>query len=112
MIKRSYKLYLKDILDSINKILEYSDSLSYEELFGNEMVLDAIIRNLEIIGEASKNVPDEIKALHNEIPWKEMAGMRDKVIHIYFGIDNDIIWETIKVSFINLPRLIESAIKA
>lgn len=93
---RSYQLYLKDILDSIDKIEEYTKDLSFEEFSHNEMVIDAVTRNFEIIGEASKNLPSKIKALGSDIPWNEMAGMRDKVIHEYFGVDLDIVWKTIK----------------
>lgn len=93
---RNYKLYIKDILDSIQKIRGYTKGMSYKEFCDSKMVIDAVIRNFEIIGEASKNIRREIKALYKGIPWKEMAGMGDKVIHEYFGVDLDIVWKTIK----------------
>lgn len=96
MTDRNYNLYLKDILDAIEKIYEYTKNLSFEDFSKNSIVVDAVIRNFEIIGEAAKNVPEEIKLSHPDIPWKEMAGMRDKIIHEYFGVDLEIVWETIK----------------
>jgi len=102
MAKRSDKLYLKDIFDSIERIEKYIDNLNYEEFSNNLMVIDAAVRNFEIIGEATKNLSREIKSSYPEIPWKEMAGMRNKVIHEYFGVNLKIIWKTIKK---RLPEL-------
>lgn len=96
MKKRNHNLYLKDILDSIAKIEEYMKDLSFDEFSSNTMVIDAVIRNFEVIGEASKHLPAHLKSLHKDIPWKEMAGMRDKMVHEYFGVDLDIVWKTIK----------------
>lgn len=96
MKKRDYSLYLKDILDSLEKIEEYTKDLTFDKFFHNTIVIDAVIRNFEIIGEASKYLPAQMKALHKDIPWKEMAGMRDKMVHEYFGVDLDIVWKTIK----------------
>ena len=96
MKNRNCKLYINDILDSILKIEEYTKDLSFEKFSKNRMVIDAVVRNFEIIGEASKNIPSEIKLLYKDIPWKEMAGVRNKMIHEYFGIDLDIVWKTIK----------------
>lgn len=64
----------------------------------------AVIRKLEIIGEAVKNIPDEIKKKNTEIPWKEMAGMRDKLIHVYFGVDYNLVWQTIKNRLPNIKK--------
>lgn len=102
MKKRNYKLYLKDIVDAIAKIENYIKGLSFEEFSENSMVVDAVVRNFEIIGEASKNIPEDLKSQTPDIPWKEMAGMRDKVIHEYFGVDLEIVWKTAKD---RLPQL-------
>lgn len=102
MAKRSDKLYLRDILNSVKKIEKYVDKLNYEEFSKNLMVVDAVVRNLEIIGEATKNLSKEIKFSHPEISWREMAGMRNKVIHEYFGVNLKIVWKTIKE---RLPEL-------
>ena len=92
MTPRKAKLYLKNMLDSMRKIEEYTRGLSFEKFLARKMVIDAVVRNLEIIGEAAKNVPATVKSRHGNIPWKEMAGMRDKVIHFYFGVDREAVW--------------------
>jgi len=104
--KRDPKLYLKDILDAIARIEDYTKDLSFEEFSKNNLVVDAVVRNFEIIGEASKNIPHQIKSLYPDIPWKEMAGMRDKMIHEYFGIDLEIVWQTVKTRLSQLKSLL------
>lgn len=99
--KRTDKLYIKDILDAIKSILEYTAGLSFEQFRNKKIVIDAVVRNFEIIGEAAKNTSEDIKLSYREIPWKEMSGMRNKIIHEYFGIDLDIVWKTVQ----NLPIL-------
>ena len=88
--------YVEHILDCIRKIKEFSESLSFKEFSSNELVQDAIIRNIEIIGEASKKISSNTKQIYYEIPWKEIAGMRDKLIHDYLGVDVEVVWRTIK----------------
>lgn len=88
--------YIEHILDCIWKINEYSQGLSLKEFKKNELVQDAIIRNIEIIGEASKKISADTKQTYYKIPWKEIAGMRDKLIHDYLGVDFDVVWKTIK----------------
>lgn len=92
---RRYDLYLKDISESIEKILDYTSGMDYNEFTAHSMVFDAVVRNFEIIGEAAKNIPDEIKLKCPSIPWSEMIGMRNILIHGYFGVDYSIIWNTI-----------------
>lgn len=100
-MKRSYTLFMEDILDSIGKIERYVKGFSYEKFVEDELVFDAVIRNLEIIGEAAKNIPEEIRKKHVDIPWNRMIGLRNIVTHGYFGIDLGIIWEIITR---NLPE--------
>lgn len=107
MRKREPKLYLKDILDCIEKINSYVKNISFEDFSKNTLIIDAVIRNFEIIGEASKNIPEEMKTEYPEIPWKEMAGMRDKMIHEYFGVDLEIVWKTIKIRLPQILPLLE-----
>jgi uncharacterized protein with HEPN domain len=88
-------IYLESILDCIKRIEKYTNGLSKEEFRSNEMAQDAVIRNIEIIGEASKRISEVSRKNNPFIPWKEMAGMRDKLIHDYFGVDIGVIWKTI-----------------
>ena len=76
----------------------------------DEMAFDAVVRNIEIIGEAAKNVPEEMKQLHKEIPWEKIAGMRNKMIHEYFGVDIEILWQTIKEDLPKLKQQVEAII--
>jgi uncharacterized protein with HEPN domain len=87
--------YLEHILLSITKIKEYTKDLYKTDFDSNELVQDAVIRNIEIIGEATKKISKELKSKYKEIPWREMSGMRDKLIHDYMGIDVDVVWKTL-----------------
>ena len=94
--KRSFRLYLNDILTSAERIDEYLGNLSYEEFIRDPKTMDAVIRNLEIIGEAAKKVPGDIKEKYTEVPWEGMYRLRNQVSHEYFGVDLEIIWDIIK----------------
>lgn len=99
-MKRSL-MYLTDILESMERIEKYIQGVDYETFQSNQMLTDAVIRNLEVIGEAARNVSDEIRKKYTEIPWRNMIGLRNILIHHYFGIDESIVWEVIKT---NLPE--------
>jgi uncharacterized protein with HEPN domain len=99
--------YIDHILDCIRKINEFSSGLTLEVFTGNELVQDAIIRNIEIIGEASKKISQNTKQTYYKIPWKEIAGMRDKLIHDYFGVDVVVVWKTIKEDIPTLEKQIK-----
>jgi uncharacterized protein with HEPN domain len=99
--------YIDHILQSIDNILEYTKGLNKKEFSKNNMVQDAVIRNFEIIGEETKKVSDEYKQVHFEVPWKEMSGMRDKLIHDYIGVDIGVIWKTIKEDLPPLKKILE-----
>jgi uncharacterized protein with HEPN domain len=97
-LERDYTFYLKDMLVGIEKIDQYtSQTPDYQTLEEDMMKFDAVIRNLEIIGEAAKNIPQYIKLQHPEIPWEDMYRTRNIVTHHYFGIDASIIWQIVKV---------------
>jgi uncharacterized protein with HEPN domain len=99
------QLYIDHIFDCIRKIDEFSTGLSLKEFRTNELVQDAIIRNIEIIGEASKKISIDTKETYHNIPWKEIAGMRDKLIHDYLGVDVNVVWKTIKEDIPALKKL-------
>ena len=111
MSRRDVRLFLYDILEAIAKIESYTEGMSYDDFIHDEKTIDAVIRNLEIIGEATKNIPENIKDKYPKIPWKAIAGMRDKLIHAYFGVSLPIIWETIKNDLPTLKRQIERILK-
>lgn len=89
-------MYLEDMLLGMSRILEYTKGLTFEEFKKDYKTADAVIRNFEIIGEASKNLPSELKENFPEVPWEEMYLMRNKVSHEYFGVDYEIIWDVAK----------------
>lgn len=96
MSKRGDSELLLDIKEAIRRISDYTGELDYDEFLGEEKTQDAVIRNLEIIGEASKNLSLAIKNKCDNIPWKEMAGLRDRLIHQYFGVNIDTVWKIIR----------------
>jgi uncharacterized protein with HEPN domain len=96
MTKEKLLFFLKDIENSLDKIFKYTDNISYDEFINDDKTKDAVERNFEIIGEAVKNLPIDYRNKYPHIPFKQVAGMRDKLIHDYFGVDYDIIWKTIK----------------
>lgn len=95
-MKRDYKLYLTDILNAIESIEKFTEGVSFEEFKKDDKTSSAVIRKFEIIGEAAKKIPDEIRQQYPNISWSEMAGMRDRLIHFYFGPDYKIVRETVK----------------
>jgi uncharacterized protein with HEPN domain len=107
MKKRTPKLYINDILDCISKIEEYTADISFNEFSKKTMAIDAVVRNFEIMGEAAKHVPKELQLKEKDIPWKEMAGMRDKISHEYFGVDLDIVWKTIQEQLPAIKKLVK-----
>jgi uncharacterized protein with HEPN domain len=86
--------FLMDILDSIEKIENFVEGFNFEEFSKDTKTIYAVIRALEIIGEATKNLPNSLKVEHPEVPWRDMAGFRDKVVHGYFGVDLEVVWDT------------------
>ena len=95
-MKRDSKLFVKDIIDAMESIEKFVGDMTLEELESDEKTSSAVIRKFEIIGEAVKYMPNKVKEKYKGIQWKSMAGMRDRLIHAYFGIDYNLVWSAIK----------------
>ena len=110
-MSKNYKEYLQDIKQAIAKIEKYTKNLTFTQFKNNELVIDGVVRNLEIIGEAAKKLPNQIKEKTPDIEWKKIAGLRDILIHEYFGVDLDIIWDIIKNKLPELKKRINQTLK-
>ena len=108
---KDVKVYLTDILESISQIEKYTKKISENRFNKNVQVQDAVLRRLEIIGEAVKNIPEEFRKLHPKIPWKKIAGMRDVLTHEYSGVDLKRVWKVIKEDLVNLKKDVSEIIK-
>lgn len=104
---RNYKLFLRDILDSANKILEYTKDYNEENFYADTKTLEAVEYNLVIIGEASKFIPENAKEHLKDIPFEEIAGLRNRLAHDYLGIDLNIIWSIIENDIPHLKFVLE-----
>lgn len=102
MSHRKWKFRLRDMLDAVVKVERYVEGLAFEDFSEDEKTIDAVVRQLTIIGEAASHVPEDIVSLAPEIPWHEVRGMRNVVVHVYFRVNKKIVWETATK---NLPDL-------
>ena len=110
-MKRNYILFLEDISERIEKINSYIDNMSYEEFVQDDKTVSACIREIEVIGEATKQIPKDITDRFNDLPWSLMAKMRDKLIHWYFEIDEEIVWNVAKDKLPDIKIQIDSIIE-
>jgi len=110
-MKRKFGDYIQDIIETMDKVMGFVKDISYSQFIKDEKTIFAVVRALEIIGEAVKNIPEEIRKKYPEIHWKGMAGMRDKLIHEYFGVDFKFVWETVKERIPEIKPLFESISK-
>jgi len=108
---RDFIDFLEDIVDAMEKAMNFVEGMSYEEFAQDDKTIFAVIRALEITGEAVKSVPDEIRKNYPEIPWRGMAGMRDKVVHEYFGVNLKIVWETVNERVPEIRPLFEKMLR-
>jgi uncharacterized protein with HEPN domain len=95
-LSRSVERRIDDIIACCEKILRFTSGMDREQLVAQELVMDAVLRNIEIIGEATKHIPDEVRARMPGIEWKKIAGMRDWVSHVYYRVDDDIVWDVVE----------------
>jgi len=110
-MKREVGDYIEDIISATGKVMDFVKNISYEEFIQDDKTVFAVVRALEIIGEAAKNIPDDIRKNYPEIPWKDMTGMRDKVIHEYFGVKLSIVWGAVKEEIPPLKPIFEKILR-
>ncbi len=107
-MSRDEIMYLQDIAESCARIQRYTQGLTQAELIQDERTYDAVVRNLEIIGEAAKHLSDHLRSRMLDIEWRKVASMRDIIAHVYFGIDNDILWDVVQNKIPQLGHSIDS----
>jgi uncharacterized protein with HEPN domain len=112
MSKREWKLLFEDIIECINKIEEYTTDLTFDDFEESNLVTDAVVRNIEIIGEASKNIPTEIQQSFSDIPWQKLRGIRNRIVHDYFDVDRKIIWFIVTSELTTLKKTLQNHIQA
>ena len=108
MSKRTWKLFLADMLTSIEKALSYVAGLSYEDFLGDSKTQDAVVRNLEVLGEAARRIPAEVQKKHLQIPWSQIISMRNRLIHGYFAVDPEIVWTIVTHELPELRKHLEA----
>jgi uncharacterized protein with HEPN domain len=109
--KRDWRLYADDIIESCGKIRRYVAGMNYEAFVGDERTRDAVIRNIEIIGEAAKSLPDEVIDRMPGVEWRKVRGMRDVVAHGYFGLSTKVIWDTATTKVDALERAVRAILE-
>jgi len=103
--------YVQDILEAIIEVKDFTAGMGLGDFVNDKKTINAVVRSLEIIGEAAKKIPGDMREKYPDIPWKGMAGMRDKLIHEYFGVDLDIVWEVINVELPPIKPLIQQVLE-
>ena len=108
---RNYRLYIQDIFEAMEAVQAFIAEIDFETFVADDKTASAVVRKLEIIGEATKNVPEEIRQKYSQVPWKQMAGMRDRIIHAYFDVNHAIIWEVVTELIPPLQPIIKQILK-
>ncbi|MCI0469337.1 MAG: DUF86 domain-containing protein [Nitrospirae bacterium] len=109
-MKREYSLFVEDILESIAWIEKFTAGMDFEQFVADEKTRTAVVKKLEILGEATKNIPKPVRDRHKKLPWSDMARMRDKLSHEYFGVRYDIVWKVIKEKLPEMKPAIETVL--
>ena len=108
---RNYRLYLKDIFEAMEAVQTFVEGIDFDALVADDKTASAVVRKLEIVGEAAKNVPETIRQKYPQVPWRAMAGMRDRIIHAYFAVDYVVVWNTLKVDIPQLQPIIRQILE-
>jgi uncharacterized protein with HEPN domain len=111
MSERHLLLLLKDMLESIRLIETYVNGMDFDAFLADRRTIDAVVRNIEIIGEAGNMVPEDFRLQHPEIPWKRIRGMRNRIVHEYFGIDREIVWNIVVNDLPEMGEWLETVIE-
>lgn len=111
MSERGDREFLEDIQEAVLRVIGYTDGMTYEAFMADTKTQDAVIRNLEIIGEATKNIAMDLRDKHLDVPWKGMAGLRDRLIHHYFGVNLDIVWNIVTTELTDVLYQIEAILQ-
>ncbi|MBO3840420.1 MAG: DUF86 domain-containing protein [Candidatus Brockarchaeota archaeon] len=110
-MKREFLDYVEDIIEAMNDAMGFVEGISYDEFVSDKKTIYAVLRAVEIIGEAVKKIPDYVRKSYPDIPWREMSGMRDKLIHEYFGVDLQRVWRTVREDIPTLKPLFERMLR-
>lgn len=110
-MKRRYRFFIQDIMDAIHDIEKFVGEMDFDTFCNDDKTKSAVVWKVETIGEAAKNIPEEVKTKYLQLPWKEMAGTRDKIAHFYFGIDYEIVWKIIKEELPKIRPIIEKMLE-
>jgi uncharacterized protein with HEPN domain len=110
-MKRAWRDYIADILSALQEVEDFTGGMEYEQFAADKKTVNAVVRSLEVMGEAAKRIPEDVRRRYPDVPWKRMTGMRDKLIHEYSGVDLEIVWGVVKTELPPVKPLIEQALR-